>query len=129
VIDWHDAMPLTRVLGIERVSESPEEVQARLEWREELCTAGGVLHGGALMALADCAAAICAFPQPAQRRRRDGHDPIEHHVPAPVRDGHVEAVARPLRVGASVIAVETEIVDANGRAVPHVVQSKAVLRG
>jgi hypothetical protein len=31
-------------------------VRARLAWREELCTANGLMHGGALMALADCAA-------------------------------------------------------------------------
>ena len=45
----------------------------------------------------------------------------------PVRDGYVEAVSRPLKVGRTVIVVETEIVDAEGRAVAHVAQSQAVL--
>jgi 1,4-dihydroxy-2-naphthoyl-CoA hydrolase len=128
VIDWHEALPLTRLLRIERVSESPEEVRARLEWCEDLCTAGGVLHGGALMALADSAAAVCAFlnlPEGAV-----GTATIQSSTTflRPVREGHVEAVARPLRVGTSVIAVETAIVDADGRAVAHVVQSQAVRR-
>jgi len=43
VIDWHEAMPLAALLGIEAVVETPEEVRARLTWREDLCTAGGVI--------------------------------------------------------------------------------------
>ena len=45
-----------------------------------------------------------------------------------MREGYVEAVARPLSVGRNVIAIDTEVVDANGRAVARVVQSQAVLR-
>ena len=53
-MDWQAAMPFGGLLGIELVGEpTPEEVRARLEWREDLCTAGGLLHGGALMGLAD----------------------------------------------------------------------------
>ena len=45
----------------------------------------------------------------------------------PVREGYVEAASRPLKVGRTVIVVETAIVDAEGRAVARVVQSQAVL--
>ena len=128
MIDWHEAMPLTRLLGIERVAESPDEVRARLAWSEELCTAGGVLHGGALMALADSAAAICAFLNLLEGATGTATIQSSTSFLRPVRDGYAEAVARPLRVGGSVIAVETEVVDADGRAVAHVVQSQAVLR-
>src|SRR5919199_6920736 len=124
MVDWHEAMPLTRLLGIERVAEAPEEVRARLEWREELCTAGGVLHGGALMALADSAAAICAFLNLPEGASGTATIQSSASFLRPVREGHVEAVARPLRAGGSVIAVETELVDAEGRAVAHVVQSQ-----
>ena len=44
----------------------------------------------------------------------------------PVREGYVEAISRPLNVGRSVIAVDTEVVDADGRAVARVVQSQAI---
>ena len=57
----HDAMPLTRTLGVTAEKAERREVVLRLEWAEGLCTAGGVLHGGALMALADSAGATCAF--------------------------------------------------------------------
>jgi len=49
----HEAMPLAGTLGAELVAASAEEVSLELAWRAELCTADGVLHGGALMALAD----------------------------------------------------------------------------
>lgn len=33
-------------LGIEILVWTPEEVRARLEWTEQRCTLGGMLHGG-----------------------------------------------------------------------------------
>jgi uncharacterized protein (TIGR00369 family) len=60
-MDWHEAMPLVGLLGIEALAAGPSEVRARLAWRTELCTAGGLLHGGALMALADSAGGVCAY--------------------------------------------------------------------
>ena len=38
-----------------------ERVVLTLDWRPELCTSGGLLHGGAVMALADAAGGACAF--------------------------------------------------------------------
>jgi 1,4-dihydroxy-2-naphthoyl-CoA hydrolase len=53
-------LPLARHLGIEIVEASPDRVVARLTVSPELCTSGGILHGGAFMALADTAGAIGA---------------------------------------------------------------------
>jgi 1,4-dihydroxy-2-naphthoyl-CoA hydrolase len=36
-------------------------VIAELPWAPQLCTAGGILHGGVLMSLADSAGALVAF--------------------------------------------------------------------
>src|SRR5690606_23244245 len=57
----HEAMPLCARLGIGAEALTPAEVVLTLDWAPELCTGGGVLHGGALMALADSAGAVCAF--------------------------------------------------------------------
>ena len=54
----YDVMPFARNLGIEPVSVGVDEVRARLGWTEGRCTGGGVLHGGALVALADSTAAM-----------------------------------------------------------------------
>lgn len=122
-----DLMPFASQLGIETVSASHEEVRARLDWRPELCTAGGVLHGGALMALADAVGAACAFLNlPAGA----GTTTIESKTNffRGVREGHVEAVGRPLHAGRTTIVVQTEISDQAGRRVALVTQTQLVIQ-
>ena len=121
-------MPFGGLLGIEAVSASPEEVRLRLAWREDLCTAGGLMHGGALMAVADSAGGVCAFLNLPDGAAGTATIQSSTSFLRPVRDGYVEAISRPLNVGRTVIAVETDVVDASGRPVARVVQSQAVLR-
>jgi len=120
-------MPFAQELGIELVEARAEEVRARLEWSPRLCTAGGVLHGGVLMSLADTAGAMCAF---LNLPPGGGTSTIESKTNffRAVREGHVEAVARPLHVGRSTIVVQTDLLDASGRRVAQVTQTQAVLR-
>jgi 1,4-dihydroxy-2-naphthoyl-CoA hydrolase len=54
-------MPFAADLGIALEEASPDRVVAVLPWAPRLCTAGGILHGGALMTLADSAGALVAF--------------------------------------------------------------------
>ena len=128
-MDWHAAMPFGGLLGIELVGEpTPEEVRARLGWREELCTAGGMLHGGALIGLADSAGGLCAFLNLPDGAAGTATIQSSTSFLRPVLDGYAEATSRPLSVGRNVIAVDTEVVDAGGRPVARVIQSQAVLR-
>ena len=53
-----DPLPFARLLGLELVTVTPDRVEAVLQVREELCTRPAVLHGGAVMALADTLGAI-----------------------------------------------------------------------
>jgi 1,4-dihydroxy-2-naphthoyl-CoA hydrolase len=126
-MDWHDAMPLAGLLEIEAVQATPSEVRARLAWREELCTAGGLMHGGALMALADSAGGVCAYLNLPQGATGTATIQSSTNFLRGVRDGYAEAISRPLNVGQTVIVVETEIVDADGRPVARTIQSQAVL--
>ena len=120
-------MPFAQELGARLVDARPDEVVFRVDWSERLCTAGGVMHGGALMSLADTAGAMCAFlnlPPGA------GTSTIESKTNffRAVRDGHVDAVARPLHIGRTTIVVQTELNDASGRRVGITTQTQAVLR-
>ena len=54
-------MPFAVTTGVELDRAEASEVVGRLAWAPERCTAGGVLHGGALMTLADTVGAVCAF--------------------------------------------------------------------
>ena len=49
------------LLGIELTEVAPERVTASMKVRPELCTTGGVLHGGAIMAFADTLGAVATF--------------------------------------------------------------------
>jgi len=121
------AMPFGAVLGIEFLSASPEEVRARLAWSEGLCTAGGVLHGGALMGLADSAGGFCAYLNLPEGASGTATIESKTNFFAPVGDGHVEAVARPLHNGRTTIVVETDLFDGAGRRVARVTQTQAIL--
>lgn len=121
-------VPFIATLGIEVLSATPDEVIGRLQWRAELCTAGGALNGGALMSLADNMGGTCAFlnlPAGAGTATISSSTNFLRGV----RDGHVTATSRPLRVGKSVIVVETELRDDDGRLVAHTTQAQAVVPG
>ena len=83
------AMPFAAKLGIRIEHAEPEEVRGRLDWAADLCTSAGILHGGAVMTLADSTGATCAFlnlPEGA------GTSTIESKTNffRAVREGHVE---------------------------------------
>lgn len=56
-----DTMPFSKLMGVEVAEAHVDKVVATLLVREDLCTAGGILHGGAIMAFADGLGAIGAF--------------------------------------------------------------------
>jgi uncharacterized protein (TIGR00369 family) len=120
------AVPFIATLGIEVVSATPDQVVARLAWRAELCTAGGVLNGGALMSLADNTGGMCAFlnlPAGAGTATISSSTNFLRGVGG----GSVTATCRPLRVGRTVIVVETELRDDDDRLVAHTTQAQAVI--
>jgi 1,4-dihydroxy-2-naphthoyl-CoA hydrolase len=102
----HEVAPFAAELGAEVLAAGPEEVRLRLGWTPERTTAGGAMHSGAPMALANTAAALCAFlhlPDGA-----GGTTTIESKPDflRAMREGHVEAIARPLHTGRSTIVIE-----------------------
>jgi uncharacterized protein (TIGR00369 family) len=121
------AMPFAETLGLELVAAAADEVRARLAWAERLCTAGGILHGGALMSLADAAGAYCAFLNLPEGAGGTATIESKTNFFRAVREGHVEATSRPLHVGRTTIVVETDLHDAAGKHVARVTQTQAVL--
>jgi uncharacterized protein (TIGR00369 family) len=119
-------MPFGGKLGIESMSGDAEEVEAILGWAPELCTAGGVLHGGALMALADSAGAVCAFLNLPPGGRTVTIESKTNFFGS-VRDGEVRARSRPLHRGRTTVVIETDLFDAGGRHVARTTQTQAVL--
>lgn len=119
-------MPFAVGTGVLLDSATPGEVRGRLPWAPERCTAGGLMHGGALMTLADSVGAVCAFlnlPDGAGTSTVSSTTSLVRGV----RSGTAHAVARPAHVGRSFILVNVEVTDDDGRLVAHVTQTQAVL--
>jgi 1,4-dihydroxy-2-naphthoyl-CoA hydrolase len=121
-------MPFAAQLGIEIDAASAEEVVGRMAWAPERCTTGGVLHGGALMSLADSLGGVCAFLNLPSGAGTATISSSTNMVRA-VREGEVTGTSRPLHVGRSVIVVQTELRDGDGRLIAQVTQAQAVLGG
>ena len=121
-------MPFAAGLGMVLDAAKPDEVRARMAWAPELCTTGGLLHGGALMAFADSLGGICAYLNLPAGARTATTSSATVFTRA-VRDGEVTAITRPLHVGRTVIVVQTDLHDQSGRRVAQVTQTQAVLGG
>jgi uncharacterized protein (TIGR00369 family) len=118
--------PYTGTLGIKLRAATKDEVRAVLPWEERLCTVGGMLHGGALMSLADTAGAICAYlnlPPGATTTTIES----KTNFLRPARSGEIEAIARPLHAGRRIIVVQTDLMDGDGKRVAQTTQTQAVL--
>lgn len=124
----HAAMPLCAHLGVRGITWQPDLVELELDWNPTLCTTGGILHGGVLMALADSSGAACAavnLPEGAV-----GTSTIESKTNflGAVKEGTVRAISRPLHAGSTTIVVETELRRSDGRLVGKTTQTQSVLR-
>lgn len=122
----HGLMPLAETLRFTAERWEPDRVQISVGWRPDLCTAGGVLHGGVLMALADTAGASCAYLNLPAGAATTTIESKTNFVRA-VRVGRAVATSTPLHIGRTVIVVETEIRDGDDRLAAKVTQSQMVL--
>jgi uncharacterized protein (TIGR00369 family) len=121
-------MPFAATIGIALESATPQQVTGRLAWSAGLCTAGGVLHGGALMTLADSLGGLCAYlnlPDGAATATISSST----NFLRPVRGGEVHGTSRPVHTGRSVIVVQTELRDDSAALAAQVTQAQAVLPG
>jgi len=124
----HQQMPLTEMLGLEVDSAGPDEAIARGKWKQGYCTAAGALHGGYLMALADSVGALCAFYNLPEGAATSTIESKTNFFRA-VRSGEVTFRATPVHVGRSVIVVQTDATDEEGKLVTRTTQTQAVLSG
>lgn len=120
--------PFARTLEIELLVRTPTEVRARMPWSDARSTGGGILHGGAIMSLADTTGAVCAVENLPEGAAGTTTVESKTNFLRPVRNDYAEAVSRPLHRGRSFIVVETDVLDATGQLAARVTQTQAVLR-
>ena len=119
-------MPFTESIGVEITAASAAEVRGRLPWAPERCTTGGMLHGGAIMALADALGGVCAFLNLPPGANTSTIESKTNFFRA-VRSGAANAVTAPIHVGRSTIVVQTDVRDDAGSRVALVTQTQAVI--
>ena len=122
------SMPYATALGISLDVLTPQLVRGSLDWSPGRCTASGLLHGGAIMSLADTIGAVCALLNLPAGAGTATVDSATNFFRA-VREGTLHAAARPLHAGRSFIVVRTELTDDRGRPIGQTTQTQAVLTG
>jgi uncharacterized protein (TIGR00369 family) len=122
---FRDSMPFFALIGVELLEASTELVVGTLQFAPERCTAGGLLHGGALMALADGCGGVCAFLNLPQGAIGTATIESKTNFLRGVREGAVTARTRPLHAGRTTIVIETEIARADGALAAKVTQTQA----
>lgn len=108
----HALVPLAAHLQVAFETLEPDVVVASLPDRPEHGTIGGGVHGGALMALADVAAAVCAVLASGDAAATPATVQSSTNFLRRAR-GRVTATARPVRRGSSSV-VDVELTDDEG---------------
>ena len=121
----NELIPFAAALGMELLEATPELVVSRLQWTPERCTTGGVMHGGALMALADNGGGVCAFLNLPEGAVGTATIESKTNFLRAVREGAVTASSRPLHVGRTMVVVETELVRDDRKLAAKVTQTQA----
>jgi len=125
--DLTTSMPFAQHCGIAIASVTREEVKGTLAWRTELCTSAGVIHGGALMAMADSLGAVCAFlnlPPGAMTSTIESKTNFFRGV----TEGDIQIESMPIHVGRTTIVVQTDIKRPDGKLVSRTIQTQAVVK-
>ena len=121
-------MPFAELLGLQVEHASADEVRATMQVRDELCTTGARLHGGAIMALADNLGAIGAYlSRPEGSHGTTTIESKTNFLGAAKLGSTVSATATPLHVGRRTSVWQTRINTAEGKPVAVVVQTQMVL--
>jgi uncharacterized protein (TIGR00369 family) len=120
-------LPFARLLGITFVSAAPESVIAELVVRDDLCTSPAVLHGGAMMALADTVGACATMLNlPTGAGTTTIESKTNFLAPATV-GSTVTAVCTPIHRGKRTMVWQTRITGDSGRLLGIVTQTQMVL--
>jgi uncharacterized protein (TIGR00369 family) len=104
------------LLGVEMLEASGERVVMRLPVDWKVHQPYGILHGGVSALLAESAASFGGAIAAGPGRSVVGIEINASHL-RPVRDGHLTAVATPVRVGRTVQVWTIALADDDGRAI------------
>lgn len=123
-----EAQPYAKLLGVKLLEASKERVVGELLVREELCTAGGTMHGGCMMSFCDILGATGAWLAiPEGAKGTTTIDSNTSFLSGPPAGTLVTGVSTPVRIGRRLSVWQTEVTDPHGKKVCLVTQTQLVL--
>ena len=121
------ATPFSTLMGVEIVERGKDRVVGRMVVRDDLCTAGGILHGGAYMAFADTLGAVGAVLNLGEGQWTTTLESKTNFFRGAPVGSTVTGTATPLHVGRRSSVWQTRITDDAGRLMALVTQTQMVL--
>ncbi|WP_309089246.1 PaaI family thioesterase [Phenylobacterium sp.] len=120
-------MPFSDLMGVEIVERSKDRVVGRLTVRDDLCTAGGILHGGAFMAFADALGAIGAVMNLSPDARTTTLESKTNFLRGAPAGSVLTGEATPLHVGRRSSVWQTRITSGDGKLLALVTQTQMTI--
>jgi 1,4-dihydroxy-2-naphthoyl-CoA hydrolase len=120
---------LPGLMGVTLLEMSPERVLAEMEVRPDLCTAGGILHGGAYMAFADTLGAVGTVLNLPEGKRTTTTDSSTKFIGGAKAGTRVTGESVALHRGRTTMVWQTTIRSAEGKLCAVVTQTQLVLDG
>jgi 1,4-dihydroxy-2-naphthoyl-CoA hydrolase len=118
---------LPGLMGVTLLEAGPERVIATMRVRPELCTTGGILHGGAVMAFADTLGGVGTFVNlPAGARTTTTDSSTKFLAAAPV-GSTVTGECTPFHRGRTTMVWQTLVRGESGRLCAVVTQTQLVI--
>jgi 1,4-dihydroxy-2-naphthoyl-CoA hydrolase len=119
-----DLIPFAGQIGIELLEAGPDLVRGRLEWSRERTTTADVLHGGAIMALADTCGGVCAYLNIPEGANGTATIESKTNFLRAITSGAAHAQTRPIHKGRTMIVLETEVLRDDGKLAAKVTQTQ-----
>ncbi len=115
------------LLGIRLIKATPDLVKASIEVRQDLCTVGDILHGGAIMAFADTLGAVATVLNIPQGARTATIESKTNFVKAAPIGTAVIGESTPLHRGKRTMTWQTKVMTEEGTLIAFVTQTQIVL--
>jgi 1,4-dihydroxy-2-naphthoyl-CoA hydrolase len=120
-------MPFSDLMGVEILESEKTRVVGRLTVREDLCTSGGILHGGACMAFADALGAIGGVLNLATGTRTTTLESKTNFLRGAPVGSVVTGEATPLHIGRRSSVWQTRLTNAEGKLLALVTQTQMTI--
>ena len=115
------------LMGVQLTEATPERVVATMRVRPDLCTAGGILHGGAHMAFADTLGAVGTVLNLPKGKRTTTTDSSTKFIGGARVDTTVTGESVALHRGRTTMVWQTTVRNEDGKLCSVITQTQLVL--